>query len=150
MVAVDDVDGSPHQHYPLQLAECCRVAIDRCTDVGERSEGEEGDLSRVAVDLFKKKGDGVTVGSRDSFLCPGRLRERCAGLGWDTDLDGDAGSSCLAHHAIQHSATHGSIAPGRRDAENVQLWADERQVDGEHGVDVSPNIGVDYDARGCD
>src|SRR5439155_9814524 len=119
MVAVASVDGAAHQHHPLQLAERDGVAIDRCTDVGERSEGEEGDLSRVPVDLFKKKGDGLTVGARDSFLGPGRLRERRPGLGWDAYLDGDAGPSYLAHHAIQHAATQGSIAPGRRDAENV-------------------------------
>src|SRR6266478_4544733 len=58
-IAVAALDGAAHHDHALELAKRGRVFVDDAADVHQGSDGDQGDLARVTVDLFQDEGDSI-------------------------------------------------------------------------------------------
>src|SRR5204863_10031972 len=60
-VAVAALDGAAHDNDALELSKGSLVLVDGGSDIHQRADGDQGDLTRVAANLFQKEGDGIRV-----------------------------------------------------------------------------------------
>ena len=73
LVAVAFADGAAHDDDAIEFFECGGVAVDGGADVGERADGDEGDVAGIFFDLVEEEVDGLRMRFlRDvAAFCPG-------------------------------------------------------------------------------
>ena len=147
--AVAAADRAAHDDDLLEAAEEGWVTVDEGADVGEGADGEEGDLVRVARDLFREEvecggmaGDGVMLfrvdflGEAGGWWCGQTYRYR------------DVCVAGVREEAVEQAGAEGGIAEGGGEAEDPEFGAAQGEGDGEGVVDVVTDVGVDDDFCG--
>ena len=140
-----------HDHHPFQLAESGRILIDHRADIGQRPDGDQGDLAGIFARLVQ---DEIHRRRMRSARERAALGIAALGEGAQIDIggrahgDGNVAAAQLAQHAVEHFRARRRVAEACRHADNVELRTGQRQPQGKRVVDIIADIAIDDDFLG--
>jgi hypothetical protein len=124
-VAVAALDGAAHQNNALELSKGRWVFVYGGADVQQGSDGDQGNLIWVTVDLFEKESDSIGMrGLREvAALGIAALGERSLGRGRQSGRNRYVGTPRFSQETIQKLGAGLGVAEGRGDTYDLQFGA---------------------------
>ena len=141
---VAPIHASAHQHNSLELANHRRIPLDGRLHIEQRADGDERDLARMVPSLVQNKLDPILMLSFRGAARIRCLRKYVLMLRWRARGYGNLHTNC-AQVPVHQPGARLRIAILRRDSQQLNLRALEREGKGKGIVDVVADVRIEND-----